>query len=175
MSSTEHPSHGQIGYLQLPALDVAQSARFYETVFGWNVDATHAGFEAPGMIGQWITDRTPGANSGAVVWICVDQIASTLKAVIAHGGTVHGAAQLDNGERWLAEIDDPAGNRLAKRHLRLGFYASDSAPPATPYACCRHLCVGCAVCGGQRDRAEPEERGRAQRSTSARAGLVRER
>ena len=26
--------HGQIGYLQLPAVDLARSAAFYETVFG---------------------------------------------------------------------------------------------------------------------------------------------
>ena len=30
-----NPRHGQIGYLQLPAVDVARSAAFYETVFGW--------------------------------------------------------------------------------------------------------------------------------------------
>jgi catechol 2,3-dioxygenase-like lactoylglutathione lyase family enzyme len=32
--------------------------------------------------------------------------------VTEHGGTVHGRPQLDGGERWLVEIDDPAGNRL---------------------------------------------------------------
>jgi predicted enzyme related to lactoylglutathione lyase len=118
MSSTErlpegqHPRHGQIGYLQLPALDVMRSAEFYAAVFGWKVETTYASFEAPGMIGQWVTDRAPGSSSGPVVWICVDQIAPTCKQVVAHGGIVHGTPQLDNGERWLAEIDDPAGNRV---------------------------------------------------------------
>jgi predicted enzyme related to lactoylglutathione lyase len=32
--------------------------------------------------------------------------------VTANGGTVRGRPQLDNGERWLTEIEDPAGNRL---------------------------------------------------------------
>jgi predicted enzyme related to lactoylglutathione lyase len=107
-----HPPHGQIGYLQLPALDIARSAAFYEAVFGWSVDLAHGSFEAPGMIGQWTTERTPTSESGPVVWICADQLAPTLLRVAPNGGTVLSPPQLDNGERWLAEIDDPAGNRI---------------------------------------------------------------
>jgi predicted enzyme related to lactoylglutathione lyase len=110
--SGQHPPHGQIGYLQLPALDVARSAGFYEAVFGWSVDLTYGSFAAPGMIGQWTTDLAPSSTSGPVVWICADQLAPTLDRVVANGGTVHGPPQLDNGERWLAEIDDPEGNRI---------------------------------------------------------------
>src|SRR3954470_16360467 len=84
----QHPRHGQIGYLELPALDVSASATFYATVFGWQVDAEHAGFEAPGMIGQWTTDQTPSSGSGPLIWICVDQLSSTLAAVLASGGPV---------------------------------------------------------------------------------------
>lgn len=108
----QHPSHGQIGYLQLPALDVARSAAFYGAVFGWKVDTAWASFEAPGMIGQWVTDRDPGATTGPVVWICVDQIGPTLTRVLTHGGAVESPPQPDGGERWLAEITDPAGNRV---------------------------------------------------------------
>src|ERR1700742_4106836 len=49
--------HGQLVYLQIPATDITTSARFYERVFGWEIDAPEHGFEAPGLIGQWITDR----------------------------------------------------------------------------------------------------------------------
>ena len=107
-----HPPHGQIGYLQLPALDVARSAAFYETVFGWSVDLAHASFEAPGMIGQWTTERVPAAGAGPVVWICADQLRPTLQRAVAGGGTVQGRPRLDGGERWLVELDDPAGNRI---------------------------------------------------------------
>lgn len=118
MTRTDHrqpapsPPQGQVGYLQLPALDVARSAAFYEQVFGWSVDADHGSFEAPGMLGQWTTDRAPTGTDGPVVWICADHLAPTLQRVAANGGTVHGPPQLDGGVRWLAEIDDPAGNRL---------------------------------------------------------------
>jgi predicted enzyme related to lactoylglutathione lyase len=104
--------HGQIGYLQLPALDVARSAAFYEAVFGWSIERGYGSFEAPGMIGQWTTDRQPVGAGGPVVWICADHLAATLERVVANGGTVLGPPRLDNDERWLAEIDDPAGNRI---------------------------------------------------------------
>ncbi|MEO6083424.1 MAG: VOC family protein [Umezawaea sp.] len=103
---------GRIGYLQLPAVDIARSAAFYESVFGWSTDPATGSFEAPGMIGQWITDRLPGTTGGPVVWICADDLSPTLDRVVEAGGAVHGKPRLDDGERWLAEIDDPAGNRI---------------------------------------------------------------
>jgi predicted enzyme related to lactoylglutathione lyase len=109
---SQRPPHGQIGYLQLPAIDVARSAAFYERVFGWAVDAEGGGFEAPGTIGQWTTDRAPASDAGPVVWICADRLAPVLDRVVASGGVVHGPPTLDSGERWLAEVDDPAGNRI---------------------------------------------------------------
>jgi predicted enzyme related to lactoylglutathione lyase len=106
------PPHGHIGYLQLPAVDVAQSAAFYESVFGWSTDLTYGSFEAPGMIGQWTTDRVPTSTGGPVVWIHADHLFPTLEWVVAAGGTVIGPPQPDGGERWLTEVDDPAGNRI---------------------------------------------------------------
>lgn len=112
MSQHTNHAHGSVGYLQLPAVDIARSAAFYESVFGWSTDPAHGSFEAPGMIGQWITDRPPAGSGGPVVWICADDLFPTLTRVAAYGGTVRGRPRLDNGERWLAEIDDPAGNRI---------------------------------------------------------------
>ena len=57
--------HGQLCYLQIPALDTTISARFYEQVFGWRVAPPESGFEAPGLIGQWITDRPSSPDGGA--------------------------------------------------------------------------------------------------------------
>lgn len=110
-SVAQFPPHGQIGYIQLPAVDIAASAAFYESVFGWSADPVAGGFEAPGMIGQWTTGLSPGTG-GPMVWICADDLYPTLARVADGGGTVRGRPQLDNGERWLAEVDDPAGNRI---------------------------------------------------------------
>jgi predicted enzyme related to lactoylglutathione lyase len=64
------------------------------------------------MIGQLTADVAPAATGGPVVWISADSIHHALRHVEASGGTVRGRPQLDGGERWLAEIDDPAGNRI---------------------------------------------------------------
>ena len=105
------PPHGQIGYLQLPALEVARSATFYQAVFGWSVDLEHGSFEAPGIIGQWTTDLKPAGSAGPVLWISADDLSPTLQKVVGNGGTVRGRPHLDDGERWLVEVDE-AGNRI---------------------------------------------------------------
>ena len=105
-------THGQIDYVQLPALDIERSAAFYEKAFGWSIDTDNGSFEAPGMIGQLTTDQSPAATGGPVLWISADDLSGALRGVVSNGGKVHGRPQLDGGERWLVEIDDPAGNRL---------------------------------------------------------------
>ena len=107
-----HPAHGQVGYLQLPAVDLVGAATFYRDVFGWSVDGEHGGFEAPAMIGQFTTGRVPSAADGPIIWICVDDLSDTVRRVQAAGGTVIGDPQLDGGERWLLEIEDVGGQRV---------------------------------------------------------------
>jgi PhnB protein len=105
-------SHGQLVYLQIPATDITTSARFYERVFGWQVDGgtePGSGFEAPGLIGQWITDRPPAPDAGPVIWIHVDDVARTLTEAQAAGGVLD-LQPTPDGPRTLAAFRDPAGN-----------------------------------------------------------------
>jgi predicted enzyme related to lactoylglutathione lyase len=102
--------HGQLCYLQLPAADISRSAEFYMRIFNWRTDPPNSGFEAPGLIGQWIEDRAPAADAGPLAWINVADIDDTLTQVAAHGGDVVEPPSLDGGVRWLASIHDPAGN-----------------------------------------------------------------
>jgi predicted enzyme related to lactoylglutathione lyase len=97
------PAHGQIGYLELPALEVEASATFYAGVFGWTVEPGQAGFEAPGVIGRWTTARKPSPDAGPLIWICVDRLYPTLETVAGSGGVVRQPPELDHGERWLAQ------------------------------------------------------------------------
>jgi len=112
MPAGAHPAHGQVVYLQLPAADVTASAAFYEAVFGWSVDPERGRFEAPGIIGEWATDRSPARDAGPVAWILADQLWPLLDRIGSHGGRVAGRPVLDGGERYLVECDDPAGNRI---------------------------------------------------------------
>src|SRR5215469_13244961 len=97
--------HGQLCYLQIPARDVAESSAFYEKVFGWQIERPYPSFEAPGLIGQWVTDRAP-AEGGLLAWIHVGRIEETLALVRANGGKVVGEI-LPDGPRLLATIVDP--------------------------------------------------------------------
>ncbi len=107
-----HPAHGGLGYLQLPARDVGASAAFYAAVFGWEGELEHGSFHTAGLIGQWTTELGPATSGGPVLWLWVDELAPALKRVEEHGGVVHGRPSLDQGARWLIEVDDPAGNRI---------------------------------------------------------------
>ena len=102
-------AHGQPVYLQLPATDITTSARFYERVFGWRVDPPASGFEAPGLIGQWIDDRPPAPDAGAVMWMHVDDVAQTLTRAQSAGAVLRQEPTPD-GPRTLAAFTDPAGN-----------------------------------------------------------------
>jgi uncharacterized glyoxalase superfamily protein PhnB len=99
---------GQLCYLQIPALDIATSARFYERVFGWTVDPPESGFEAPGLIGQWITDRPPAPEAGPVAWIHVPHVRRTLEEALEAGATLR-EDPVPDGPRLLASFTDPAG------------------------------------------------------------------
>jgi predicted enzyme related to lactoylglutathione lyase len=115
VSASGHPAasaHGQVGYLQLPARDVAHSAAFYAAVFGWTGELEHGSFSAPGLIGQWSTELTVASGAGPILWIAVDDLWKALREVASNGGAVHTRPRLDQGARWLVEVDDPAGNRI---------------------------------------------------------------
>lgn len=108
-------SHGQLCYLQIPAEDITTSARFYEQIFGWTVDPPDSGFEAPGVIGQWITDRAATPDAGQVGWIHVDDLRQTL-AQAERAGAVVRQGPTPDGPRELASFSDPAGNLVGIVH-----------------------------------------------------------
>jgi predicted enzyme related to lactoylglutathione lyase len=104
--------HGQVGYLQLPARDVAASVAFYSAVFGWAGEVEYGSFSAPGLIGQWSTELAVASGAGPILWIAVEDLWKALGEVAANGGVVHAPPSQDQGARWLVEVDDPAGNRI---------------------------------------------------------------
>jgi predicted enzyme related to lactoylglutathione lyase len=110
---TDHraPAPGSLCYLQLPTTDLRASIDFYAAAFGWEGEEEFGSFTAPGLIGQWTTELAPAAG-GAVIWLWVEGIYSTLTKVVDHGGRVRGRPQPDQGARWLVEVDDPSGNRI---------------------------------------------------------------
>jgi uncharacterized protein len=104
--------HGQLCYLQLPAANRDRAAAFYAAVFGWQIEAHHPDFEAPGLIGQWVEGRLPARDSGPMIWLAVTDMAETLEAVTGHGGEILEPPAPDGPDRTLATIIDPEGNPI---------------------------------------------------------------
>ena len=109
-------AHGKICYVQIPATDIARSAAFYKSSFGWNIrqrgDGHTAFDDATGQVsGSWVLGRQPAMQPGLLLYIMVDSVASALETVVANGGEV---AQPIGGDapEITARFRDPAGNVL---------------------------------------------------------------
>ena len=66
--------HGGLSYLHIPAVDVHQSASFYEQVFGWKIrghDIDHPSFDdGTGHVsGAWMTDQAISHEPGLLPYI----------------------------------------------------------------------------------------------------------
>ena len=107
-------ANGKICYVEVPASDLARSALFYQTVFGWAVrrrgDGSTAFDDATGEVsGTWVVGRPPSREPGLLLYIMVDSVAATVDAVIAHGGELVQPIGMDAPE-VTARFRDPAGN-----------------------------------------------------------------
>ena len=105
-------AHGQLCYLQLPAVSGTRAAAFYAAVFGWDIEEHHPDFESPGLIGQWVEGRPPARDGGPMIWLHVADMNETLNRVTAHGGEILEPPSPDGPARTLATIIDPEGNPI---------------------------------------------------------------
>ncbi len=106
--------HGKICYLELPASSVSQSASFYSKTFGWQMrtrgDGAQAFDDATGEVsGAFVTGRPASGPPGLLVYIMVDSVADTCRAVEANGGTIVQPLGVDAPE-ITARFKDPGGN-----------------------------------------------------------------
>jgi predicted enzyme related to lactoylglutathione lyase len=106
--------HGGLSYLEIPAVDVGQSAAFYESVFGWRRrgdENDQSKFSDPDghLIGRWVSGRAISRKPGLLPFIYVDRIEEAVKQVVPHGGEIV-KAPCREGDTWVSIIRDPAGN-----------------------------------------------------------------
>ena len=107
---------GKICYIEIPAIDIAESAQFYQQVFGWQVrqrsDGSIAFDDTIGEVsGTWVLGRPPLTDPGLLVFTMVADAATTIEAIIASGGTIVQPVNPDEHEVY-AHFRDPAGNVL---------------------------------------------------------------
>src|SRR5258708_772215 len=110
------PTNGKVCYIEMPATDIKRSADFYSKVFGWRLrqrgDGRIAFDDATGEVsGTWVVGRKASSEPGLLIYIMVDSVASTIDAVIAHGGEIVQPMGADAPE-ITARFRDPGGNVL---------------------------------------------------------------
>ena len=108
--------NGKVCYIEIPAVDINTSVRFYQEVFAWQVrrrgDGSMAFDDSVGEVsGTWVTGRKPAAEPGLLIYIMVDSVALTVDAVTASGGKIVQPIGADAPE-ITARFSDPAGNIL---------------------------------------------------------------
>lgn len=107
---------GKICYVELPAIDVARSAQFYQSAFGWNIrkrgdGATSFDDTVNQVSGTWVVGRPPTGSPGILIYVMVADAAKAVGAVIAAGGEI--VRPVDpNSNEVFAHFRDPAGNVL---------------------------------------------------------------
>jgi predicted enzyme related to lactoylglutathione lyase len=118
MTNDKHPTktNGKVCYIEIPAIDVNDSARFYKEVFGWQTrqrgDGHLAFDDTVGEVsGSWVVGRKAATEPGLLIYIMVDSVATTVDAVIANGGKIVQPIGMDAPE-ITARFSDPAGNVL---------------------------------------------------------------
>jgi len=109
-------ANGKICYIEIPALDIDASSKFYGSVFGWNTRTRGNGSlafdDSVGEVsGTWVLGRRAMTDPGLLVYIMVDSVAATIDAVVANGGAVVQPIGGDAPE-ITARFSDPAGNVL---------------------------------------------------------------
>jgi predicted enzyme related to lactoylglutathione lyase len=107
---------GKICYIEIPAVNISESAQFYQRAFGWHIrqrdDGSTAFDDTVGAVsGTWVSGRPPSNAPGLVVSIMVVSAATTIETIIAAGGEIVQPVNPDEHEVY-ALFRDPAGNVL---------------------------------------------------------------
>ena len=105
--------NGQVGYIEIPAIDIQRSADFFTKVFGWRItkrgDGSTAFEDTTGQVrGTWVVGRPPITEPGLLVFMLVDDVAATIDAIVREGGEVVRSIGADTPE--VGRFRDPAGN-----------------------------------------------------------------
>ena len=107
---------GKICYIEIPTVDVARSAEFYQQAFGWKMRQTGDGStsfdDTVGEVsGTFVVGRPPATEPGFGIYIMVADAEATLAAVQVAGGEVVRPVDPAAGEVF-AWFKDPGGNTL---------------------------------------------------------------
>src|ERR1700722_1066993 len=111
---TPTPANGKICYIEMPAVNVEQSADFYAKAFGWTIrtrgDGARAFDDTTGEVsGAFVLGRQPSTTPRILFYIMGHSAAAPCRTVEKHGGTIVQPLGADAPE-ITARFRDPGGN-----------------------------------------------------------------
>jgi hypothetical protein len=108
------PADGSLDYIELPALDVSATKRFYGDVFGWSFTdygPDYVAFQSPdGREGGFNAERK-AAEGGPLVVLYANDLNVMEAKVRAAGAEIIARHEFPGGRRF--HFRDPNGNEIA--------------------------------------------------------------
>ena len=112
MSQPEHDR--RIDYIEFPATAIAETKRFYSSVFGWtftDYGPNYTSFHDGRLSGGFTTEASV-ATGGVLIVLYARELAVMHASVITHGGRITKEIfEFPGGKRF--QFADPNGNELA--------------------------------------------------------------
>lgn len=101
----DHVNHGSLFYFTLPGADVERSARFYRSLFGWNLNRGRSGYHVADVYPPMGLASNDAAEPQ--VWVEVADLEAAIETVRAAGGTATDPIEDDSGRS--SRCVDPQG------------------------------------------------------------------
>jgi len=107
---------GGLSYIEILALDVRKSARFYQKVLGWKsrgkgADATKFTDATGHLIGRWIPASQIPGHAGMLPFFYVSKVDQAARIAMSNNGQIIRAPYAEGNLR-VAIVRDPAGNLM---------------------------------------------------------------
>jgi uncharacterized protein len=113
-----------VSWFEIPVKDLEKAKKFYESVFGFELTSSEMGplkmawfpmiKDAPGAAGSLVkAEGYMPAETGTVVYFCVDDITATLGKINAGGGKTVLPKTSIGEYGFIAHFEDCEGNRVA--------------------------------------------------------------
>lgn len=124
-----NPEPGQIVHMEIPSLNLEESAKFYGELFGWTTtpaagDEEYLIWSDGGQtMGGFSMHGAPALDGGVILYIFVVSIADAYVAIEAAGGTpLNDEMSVGEGQGFIGMFRDPHGNML-------GLYSMQQSMP----------------------------------------------